>query len=220
MQEKQAEAAAAKGTAPPKAALEGDEGEDLDPNLYHERRVKAVKAAKDAGEHTYPHKFHVSISLPEFVQKYESIPEGDHVEDAEVSVAGRIYNKRASGTKLVFYDLQSDGVRIQVMADARYPSCCLFTFEFKMLPWVDPSLSESSSLRQPSLLVHVWVQQGNSLRATKLFGIMRSPNGVACRYLFLQYMPGFYRHPAPCSVHGVKRATVCKYCIYAVYAAC
>lgn len=120
MQERQAAAAAAKGTAPPKAALEGDDGEDLDPNLYYERRVKAIKAAKDAGEHTYPHKFHVSINLTEFVQKYESIPEGEHLEDAPVSLAGRIYNKRTSGTKLVFYDLQSDGVRIQVMADARY----------------------------------------------------------------------------------------------------
>lgn len=119
LQEKQAAAAAAKGTAPPKAALEGDEGEDLDPNLYHERRVKAIQAAKDAGEHTYPHKFHVSISLPEFVQKFENIPEGGHEEGTTVSVAGRIYNKRASGTKLVFYDLQSDGFRIQVMADAR-----------------------------------------------------------------------------------------------------
>ena len=119
VQEKQAAAAAAKGTAVPKAALEGDEGEDLDPNLYHERRVKAVQAAKDAGENTYPHKFHVSITLADFVQKFDSIAEGDHKEDTTVSVAGRIYNKRASGTKLVFYDLQSDGVRIQVMADAR-----------------------------------------------------------------------------------------------------
>ena len=99
--------------------MEGDEGEDLDPNLYHERRVKAVQSAKDAGQNPYPHKFHVSISLPDFVQQYESIADGAHQEGATVSVAGRIYNKRASGTKLVFYDLQSDGVRIQVMADAR-----------------------------------------------------------------------------------------------------
>ena len=116
-QEKQA--AATKGAAPAKATLEGDEAEDLDPNLYHERRVAAVKHAKATGSNLYPHKFEVSISLPDFVEKYKDIADGSHDEDVVVSVAGRVYNKRASGTKLVFYDVQSDGVRIQVMADAR-----------------------------------------------------------------------------------------------------
>jgi lysyl-tRNA synthetase class II len=91
----------------------------LDPNLYHERRVAAVKHAKASGSNLYPHKFEVSISLPNFVEKYKALPDGDHLEDGTVvSIAGRVYNKRASGTKLVFYDVQSDGVRIQVMADA------------------------------------------------------------------------------------------------------
>ena len=120
MQEKQAAAAASKGAAPAKATLEGDEADDLDPNLYHERRVAAVKHAKAGGANLYPHKFQVSISLPDFVTKYTDLPDGAHDEDIVVAVAGRVYNKRASGTKLVFYDVQSDGVRIQVMADARY----------------------------------------------------------------------------------------------------
>ncbi len=95
----------------------------MDPNLYHERRVAAVKHAKASGSNLYPHKFEVSISLPDFVEKYKDLPDGDHLEDGTVvSIAGRVYNKRASGTKLVFYDVQSDGVRIQVMADAR----CVF----------------------------------------------------------------------------------------------
>jgi len=82
--------------------------------------VAAVKHAKASGSNLYPHKFEVSISLPNFVEKYKALPDGDHLEDGTVvSIAGRVYNKRASGTKLVFYDVQSDGVRIQVMADAR-----------------------------------------------------------------------------------------------------
>ncbi len=97
----------------------------MDPNLYHERRVAAVKHAKASGSNLYPHKFEVSISLPDFVEKYKDLPDGDHLEDGTVvSIAGRVYNKRASGTKLVFYDVQSDGVTIQVMADAR----CAFLF--------------------------------------------------------------------------------------------
>lgn len=120
LQEKQAAEAASKGAPPQKALLEGDEAEDLDPNLYHERRVAAVKHAKASGANLYPHKFNVSISLPEFVAKYKDLPDGSHDEGTAVSIAGRVYNKRASGAKLVFYDVQSDGVRIQVMADARY----------------------------------------------------------------------------------------------------
>ena len=37
----------------------------------------------------------------------------------EVTVAGRIHNKRASGQKLRFYDLHGEGVKIQVMAQAQ-----------------------------------------------------------------------------------------------------
>ncbi|KAL3143670.1 Lysine--tRNA ligase [Trebouxia sp. C0009 RCD-2024] len=119
VQEKQAADAASKGAPPQKALLESEEAEDLDPNLYHERRVATVKHAKASGANLYPHKFHVSTSLPDFVAKYKDLPDGSHDEDTAVSIAGRVYNKRASGAKLVFYDVQSDGVRIQVMADAR-----------------------------------------------------------------------------------------------------
>jgi lysyl-tRNA synthetase class II len=33
--------------------------------------------------------------------------------------AGRIHSKRASGAKLMFYDLHSEGAKVQIMADAR-----------------------------------------------------------------------------------------------------
>lgn len=32
---------------------------------------------------------------------------------------GRVHAKRLSGAKLIFYDLRGEGVKIQVMADAR-----------------------------------------------------------------------------------------------------
>lgn len=37
----------------------------------------------------------------------------------EVKLAGRIYTKRSSGSKLVFYDVKAEGVKIQVMCQAQ-----------------------------------------------------------------------------------------------------
>lgn len=34
-------------------------------------------------------------------------------------LAGRVNSKRASGSKLIFYDLRGEGTKLQVMADAR-----------------------------------------------------------------------------------------------------
>ena len=48
--------------------------------------------------------------------------------------AGRIYSKRASGAKLLFYDLKAEGCKVQIMADARYASQLLIpacTYMFK-----------------------------------------------------------------------------------------
>lgn len=92
---------------------------------YFEHRSKTIKALRaiPRGQHTpskpdpYPHKFHVSISVPNFVEKYSKQIKnpGEHLDKEEVSVAGRIHNTRASGAKLRFYDLWSEGVRLQVM---------------------------------------------------------------------------------------------------------
>jgi lysyl-tRNA synthetase class II len=37
-----------------------------------------------------------------------------------VCVQGRVMSKRAASSKLFFYDLYGDGVKVQVMAGARY----------------------------------------------------------------------------------------------------
>lgn len=38
----------------------------------------------------------------------------------DLPAAGRINSKRASGSKLLFYDLKAEGTKIQIMADARW----------------------------------------------------------------------------------------------------
>ena len=40
-------------------------------------------------------------------------------EDVEVRVGGRIYTKRSSSSKLLFYDLRAEGVKVQVMCQAQ-----------------------------------------------------------------------------------------------------
>lgn len=126
-----------------------EDEEILDPNQYYKIRQQAVANLKKKGESPYPHKFHVSISLTDFIEKYSSIEAGTWSEDV-VCVAGqfltliisdlvlhtiiyliffkynsycshlgRIHAKRLSGPKLIFYDLRGEGVKIQIMADQR-----------------------------------------------------------------------------------------------------
>lgn len=95
------------------------EDEGLDPTQYYENRLKVLAGQKEVGKNPYPHKFFVSLSIPEYVNKYGSLGSGEHLEDVEVSLAGRLINKRSSSSKLFFYDLHGGGAKVQVMADAR-----------------------------------------------------------------------------------------------------
>lgn len=98
----------------------GTEEESLDPNQYYKIRSQAVQQLKVNGEDPYPHKFHVDISLTHFIQEYSHLQPGDHLTDITLKVAGRIHAKRASGGKLIFYDLRGEGVKLQVMANSRF----------------------------------------------------------------------------------------------------
>ncbi|XP_054696142.1 lysine--tRNA ligase isoform X3 [Grus americana] len=93
--------------------------ECLDPNQYYKIRSHAVQQLKGTSEDPYPHKFHVDLSLSDFIEKYSHLEPGDHLTDITVRVAGRIHAKRASGGKLIFYDLRGEGVKLQVMANSR-----------------------------------------------------------------------------------------------------
>merc|ERR1711881_413321 len=112
---KKAEEKAAKAEAAPKvekpANAKSDKvadelsADEITPNEYFKLRSKAVEELKSNPEtHPYPHKFHVSISLTDFVAKYASIEDGQSLDDVEVRVAGRIHAIRESGAKLRFYD--------------------------------------------------------------------------------------------------------------------
>ncbi|KAI8367546.1 lysyl-tRNA synthetase [Radiomyces spectabilis] len=124
LREKEAAKAAKAAAEPakPKAAAKNEEEgeEELNPNQYFELRSKAIRQLRETeSPNPYPHKFQVSMSLPEFIEKFSKLEVGERLDDQEITVAGRVHNKRASGAKLRFYDLHGDGVKIQIMASAQ-----------------------------------------------------------------------------------------------------
>ena len=57
------------------------------PQQYYKIRSQAVEALKASDESPYPHKFHVSTSLTEFIEKYKDVENGTWHEDV-VTVSG------------------------------------------------------------------------------------------------------------------------------------
>lgn len=103
-------------TAKPSSKIGGDEDDELDPTKYYENRLKVINQMSESGFTAFPHKFHASLRLSEFIRKYDSLEEGVHLEEEPVSVTGRILSKRGQG-KLMFYDLHAEGMKIQIMSD-------------------------------------------------------------------------------------------------------
>lgn len=104
----------------PQSKKDVEDEDSIDPNEYFKIRSLAVSNLKNAGQNPYPHKFLVSISLNEFIETYSNLSDGDIKTDLEVRVAGRVHAKRASGSKLIFYDLRAEGTKIQIMSTASY----------------------------------------------------------------------------------------------------
>jgi len=121
--EKAAKAAERSAAKPP--SKKKDEMADLNPAQYFEyrsRQINELRAANNADPkafNPYPHKFAVSLRLPEFIEKYSSLTRGQTLDDETVSLSGRIQFKREAGSKLKFYVLKGDGVQVQVMAQAQ-----------------------------------------------------------------------------------------------------
>ena len=70
----------------------------------------------------YPHKFHASISIPQFVKQFAGLQVSEEVKDAAgapsiLSIAGRVTVVRSSSAKLHFLQVQADGAAVQVIAE-------------------------------------------------------------------------------------------------------
>ena len=53
--------------------------------MYFENRLKQLRSR---GTENYPHKFHVSMSLKEFIERYSHLTTNERIEEEVVSVAG------------------------------------------------------------------------------------------------------------------------------------
>lgn len=101
--------------APSKKDAKATNEEEISPNEYFKLRSGMIEELKtDPKTHPYPHKFHVEISLHDFIDKYSSLSDGTTLQEVTLSVAGRIHAIRESGAKLIFYDLRGEGKKIQV----------------------------------------------------------------------------------------------------------
>ncbi|XP_078045610.1 lysyl-tRNA synthetase isoform X2 [Augochlora pura] len=117
---KAASTAATVGKAKPQVTKDINE-EEISPNEYIKIRTNAIEHLKHTDDNPYPHKFHVSTSLEDFIEKFNHIlKDGEILENEVHSIAGRIFSIRESGAKLIFYDLKGEGAKIQVMANARH----------------------------------------------------------------------------------------------------
>lgn len=56
---------------------------------YFDYRKSMVEEWRASGENPFPHKFHVSMSLEDFRDKYDSLQAEEHLNDVEVSLAGK-----------------------------------------------------------------------------------------------------------------------------------
>ncbi|XP_073987715.1 lysyl-tRNA synthetase isoform X1 [Rhodnius prolixus] len=93
--------------------------EDISPNEYYKIRTKVIQDFKAANVNPYPHKFQVSTSIGDFIESYNHLKEGEVLENENVSVAGRVHAIRESGAKLIFFDLRGEGLKLQVMGNAK-----------------------------------------------------------------------------------------------------
>lgn len=115
-----AERLAAAAAQQPNTKKDDKNADPSDPQEYYNMRLEMVEARRARGENPFPHKFHVSISLTNYISKYDYLEKDNVLEDTTVSVAGRVFSKRESGGKLIFYDLHGEGVRLQILANARF----------------------------------------------------------------------------------------------------
>ena len=84
--------------------------DSVSPAEYNAWRVaKLEKRQQESGITTYPHKFHTTCSVKQFLEKYEGLQNGASIDSVSWNIAGRVMSKRESGQKLLFLDLVGEG---------------------------------------------------------------------------------------------------------------
>ncbi|CDR96019.1 lysyl-tRNA synthetase, putative [Babesia bigemina] len=92
---------------------------EVDAKQYHKARVATVQEWRSQNV-AYPHKFQTNMNVAQFIDKYEHLVPGQYMEREEVRIAGRISRIASSSSKLRFYDMRSNGLRLQVFVNYEY----------------------------------------------------------------------------------------------------
>ncbi|OXB35516.1 lysine-tRNA ligase [Cryptococcus neoformans] len=122
--QKAEKAAAAPAAAQPKKQSKADAEAEMDATAFHEMRYKEIAKLRETKQpNPYPHKFNVTHAVPKFVEEWGKegkLEKGQTAQlDKPICLAGRVYTIRESSSKLRFYDLKADGVKVQIMAQAQ-----------------------------------------------------------------------------------------------------
>ncbi|XWV25988.1 lysine-tRNA synthetase [Tupanvirus soda lake] len=83
---------------------------------YKKQRLIELQNIKNI----YPHTFHTTKTVAEYRSTYNYLKDDDILFDVTEYLAGRIQTIRASGSKLYFAVFESDGVTLQILANAKY----------------------------------------------------------------------------------------------------
>ncbi|PNY23200.1 Lysine-tRNA ligase [Tolypocladium capitatum] len=106
---------------------------ELTPNQYFEIRSRAVNELHEQGK-AYPYKFHVTYDIRKFADEFSHLKNGESDASKQIQLAGRIYVRRSAGSKLYFYDIRSEGTRLQVLAQADNVGQGAPTFDEQHMP--------------------------------------------------------------------------------------
>jgi len=93
-----------------------DESCQMSGDQYIQYRKDQLSNIKDP----YPHKFHVTVSVPNYIKKYKDIEAGVHLNDDIHRLSGRVHNIRYAGKSLVFMDLHQETQSVQIMANESF----------------------------------------------------------------------------------------------------
>ncbi|KAK1442294.1 bacterial/eukaryotic lysine-tRNA ligase [Babesia gibsoni] len=92
---------------------------EVDAKQYHKARVATVQDWRKRNV-AYPHKFQTTLTINQFIEKYEDLSPGQYLEHEEIRIAGRISRIASSSSKLRFFDMRSNGTKLQVFVNFEY----------------------------------------------------------------------------------------------------
>ena len=118
---KEAEAKTKEAEETKKAKKKAEEDES-DPTNYYENRKNWLNSRRDQGDPPYPHKFHRTHKIDEFISEFEQkcTENGVFLDDVEAAITGRVYTIRGAGKKLLFIDLSGDFKKIQLFVNKQF----------------------------------------------------------------------------------------------------